>query len=62
MFNFNGKLINEDDKILDAKNRGLQLGDGVYEELRIVSGEVIFLEEHSFGKTTILGLWPLCGS
>jgi len=46
MFNFNGKLINEDDKILDAKNRGLQLGDGVYEELRIVSGEVIFLEEH----------------
>jgi branched-chain amino acid aminotransferase len=46
MFNFNGKLINEDDKILDAKNRGLQLGDSVYEELRVVSGAVIFLEEH----------------
>jgi branched-chain amino acid aminotransferase len=46
MFNFNGKLINEDDKILDAKNRGLQLGDAVYEELRVVSGAVIFLEEH----------------
>lgn len=46
MFNFNGKLINEEDKILDAKNRGLQFGDGVYEELRVVSGEVIFLEEH----------------
>ena len=46
MFNFNGKLLNEDDKILDAKNRGLQWGDAVYEELRVVSGEVIFLEEH----------------
>ncbi|MEH6514680.1 aminotransferase class IV [Maribacter arcticus] len=46
MFNFNGKLINEDDKIIDAKNRGLQLGDAVYEELRVVSGAVIFLEEH----------------
>ncbi len=46
MFNFNGKLLNEEDKILNAKNRGLQWGDSVYEELRVVSGEVIFLEEH----------------
>lgn len=46
MFNFNGKLFNEDDHILDAKNRGLQWGDAVYEELRVLSGEVIFLEEH----------------
>jgi branched-chain amino acid aminotransferase len=46
MFNFNGKLLNEEDKILNAKNRGLQWGDAVYEELRVVSGEVIFLEEH----------------
>ena len=46
MFNFNGKLLNEEDKILNAKNRGLQWGDAVYEELRVVSGEIIFLEEH----------------
>ncbi|WP_339840312.1 aminotransferase class IV [uncultured Maribacter sp.] len=46
MFNFNGELLNEDDKILDAKNRGLQLGDAVFEELRVVTGDVIFLEEH----------------
>ncbi len=46
MFNFNGKILIEKDKILDSKNRGLQWGDAVFEELRVVSGEVIFLEDH----------------
>jgi branched-chain amino acid aminotransferase len=46
MFNFNGKFLNEDAAFLDAKNRGLQLGDAVYEELRVVNGDIIFLEEH----------------
>ena len=46
MLNFNGELLQDKVKFLDAKNRGLQFGDAVYEELRVVNGDVYFLEEH----------------
>jgi branched-chain amino acid aminotransferase len=46
MLNFNGELLQDEVKFLDAKNRGLQFGDAVYEELRVVNGDVYFLEEH----------------
>ncbi|TLP79589.1 aminotransferase class IV [Maribacter sp. ACAM166] len=46
MLNFNGELLNEDATFLDGNNRGLQLGDAVFEELRVVNGDVFFLEEH----------------
>ncbi|APQ18816.1 aminotransferase class IV [Maribacter hydrothermalis] len=46
MLNFNGKLLNDNDKILNASNRALQFGDAVFEELRVVNGEAIFLEDH----------------
>lgn len=46
MLNFNGELFNDDEKILDGNNRGLQFGDAVFEEIRVVNGDVYFLEEH----------------
>jgi branched-chain amino acid aminotransferase len=46
MLNFNGTLLNDNDDILNANNRALQFGDAVFEELRVVNGEAIFLEDH----------------
>ena len=46
MLNFNGELFDDDIKFLDVNNRGLQLGDAVFEEIRVVNREVFFLEEH----------------
>ena len=46
MFNFNGELLEDNTSFLNEKNRGVQLGDAVFEELRVVNGDIIFLEDH----------------
>ncbi|MEP2059786.1 MAG: aminotransferase class IV [Maribacter litoralis] len=46
MFNFNGGLFEDNSSFLNEKNRGVQLGDAVYEELRVINGEIIYLEDH----------------
>jgi len=46
MFNFNGELLHNNTDFLNENNRGLQLGDAVFEELRVINGDVIFLEDH----------------
>lgn len=46
MLNYNGNLLDEDVKFLDANNRGLHFGDAVFEHLRVVNGVIYFLEEH----------------
>ena len=46
MFNFNGGLLEDNSSFLNEKNRGVQLGDAVYEELRVINGEIIYLEDH----------------
>lgn len=46
MLNFNGDILDNDIAILNANNRALQLGDAVFEELRVVNGDVFFLEDH----------------
>lgn len=46
MLNFNGELLNNEVKFLDENNRGLRFGDAVSEELRVVNGDIYFLEEH----------------
>lgn len=46
MFNFNGELLEENTSFLNEKNRGVQLGDAVFEELRVLNGDIIFLEDH----------------
>ncbi|SNR48762.1 branched-chain amino acid aminotransferase [Maribacter sedimenticola] len=46
MVNFNGELVEGNGPILYADNRGLQFGDALFERLRVVNGDVFFLEEH----------------
>ena len=46
MFNFNGELLDDNTSFLNEKNRGVQLGDAVFEELRVLNGDIIFLEDH----------------
>lgn len=46
MLNFNGKILDNNIAILNANNRALQLGDAVFEELRVINGDVFFLEDH----------------
>ncbi len=48
MLNFNGELLDEENTILRGTNRGLQYGDALSEELRVVNGIVYFLEDHYF--------------
>lgn len=46
MINFQGKLISEEDPILYHHNRGLNLGDALYEDIKVVNGVLYFWEEH----------------
>ncbi|MCX2719807.1 aminotransferase class IV [Lentiprolixibacter aurantiacus] len=46
MINYQGNLISEEDPILNHNNRGLILGDALYEDIKAVNGELYFWEEH----------------
>ncbi|QKJ64679.1 aminotransferase class IV [Flavobacterium sp. M31R6] len=47
MINFNGSIVSEDANIL-VQNRGFLYGDAVFETVKIVSGKILFLEDHYF--------------
>ncbi|MGL5112160.1 MAG: aminotransferase class IV [Flavobacterium sp.] len=47
MINFNGFLQDADSNLL-AQNRGFLYGDGVFETLKVVSGKILFFEDHYF--------------
>ncbi len=44
--NYNGKLIPSDSLIAGANNRGLKYGDGLFETLRVIKGNIPFAERH----------------
>lgn len=46
MLNYNGQLIASTDPQLD--NRGLLMGDGVFETVKVLDAKVLFLEDHYF--------------
>ncbi len=46
MVNFNGKLMGDADNFLNHNNRGLRYGDALFEAIRVVNGDIYFLEEH----------------
>ncbi|WP_405382065.1 aminotransferase class IV [Maribacter sp. LLG6340-A2] len=46
MVNFNGELVDDKELIFTANNRGLQYGDALFENIRVVNGEIFFLEDH----------------
>ncbi len=44
--NYNGKLIASDSNIVDADNRGLRFGDGLFETIKYKNNEFQLLDEH----------------
>lgn len=47
MINFNGKLL-ENNTIISTQNRGYAYGDALFETLKVVSGKILFWEDHYF--------------
>ena len=48
MVNHNGHFFSEDAAIFTHNNRGVKYGDGVFETLRVVNGDIFFWEDHYF--------------
>ena len=48
MVNHNGQFFDESDAIFQHGNRGFKYGDGVFETLRVVNGDIFFWEDHYF--------------
>lgn len=48
MVNLNGKLVDDSQALLPVSNRGFAYGDAVFETVRIVSGKILFWEDHYF--------------
>ena len=46
MINFQGKITSEQDPIIFHTNRGLNLGDALYEDIKVVNGVLYFWEDH----------------
>jgi branched-chain amino acid aminotransferase len=43
---FNGKLVLADHPILLASNRGYRYGDGLFETMKIIQGNLLFFDDH----------------
>ena len=48
MVNFNGDLLPDSNHFLNHKNRGLQFGDALSEQLRYTGSTLLFWEDHYF--------------
>jgi branched-chain amino acid aminotransferase len=44
--NFNGKIVDANEPIIAAQNRGLRYGDGIFETLKLKNGHLILSDEH----------------
>ena len=45
-FNYNGKILLENELIIGPTNRGLRYGDGIFETIKLKNGELILGNEH----------------
>jgi branched-chain amino acid aminotransferase len=45
-FNYNGKILNNDELIIGAQNRGLRYGDGLFETMKYKNKSIILCDEH----------------
>lgn len=45
--NFNGNIYPEGSKLLDIGNRGFRYGDGLFESMRLMRGQLNFAEHHA---------------
>lgn len=48
MINQDGKIIKDEDAKLSILNRGFAYGDSVFETIRVISGKIMFWEDHYF--------------
>ncbi len=48
MINFNGRLLEKETAIFTRDNRGFKYGDAVFETMKVLDGNVVFLEDHYF--------------
>ena len=48
MVNYNGELLSDAVLLFNHTNRGFRFGDALFEEVRIIHGQPIFLEAHYF--------------
>ncbi|UWX56256.1 aminotransferase class IV [Maribacter litopenaei] len=46
MVNFNGDIDSKDHHFFNQNNRGFRYGDALFETIRVVNGNIYFLEEH----------------
>lgn len=46
LVNYNGTLVNADEPILKFDNRAFRFGDAVFETIRIMHGEPLFMTDH----------------
>jgi branched-chain amino acid aminotransferase len=45
--NFNGEILDEEDKIFTVANRGFKYGDGIFESMRMSKGKLNFADLHA---------------
>ena len=48
MINLDGKIVKEENATLSVFNRGFAYGDSVFETIRVISGKIMFWEDHYF--------------
>ncbi|WP_300436038.1 aminotransferase class IV [Christiangramia sp.] len=48
MINLNGKIVKKENAKLSVANRGFSYGDSVFETIRVISGKIMFWEDHYF--------------
>ncbi len=48
MINIDGNLVKEENANLSVNNRGFAYGDSVFETMRVISGKIMFWEDHYF--------------
>jgi branched-chain amino acid aminotransferase len=47
LINFNGELVAADSRLLTIANRGFKYGDGLFESMRLMKGQLKFAELHA---------------
>jgi len=48
MINLNGNLVEDNQASISITNRGFAYGDAVFETIRVISGKIMFWEDHYF--------------